>query len=144
RELPVQYVDFAAWQREWLQSDSFREQLAYWKAQLSEPVAPLTLPVDHLRPATEAQSGATQFFSFPKSLAERLKALSAGEQTTLFMTVLAAFATLLHRYTGQVDIVIGSPFSGRDRVEIERLIGFFINTHALRFNLAGNPTFVEL
>ena len=144
RDLPVQYADFASWQRESLAGVAFEEQLKYWKTQLAGPIPALNLPFDHPRPAIPSQRGETLFFSFPKRLTESLKALSRGEDATLFMTVLAGFATLLHRYTGLEDLVVGSPLSGRDRVETEQLIGFFINTHGLRVDLRGDPTFVEL
>ena len=143
-ELPVQYGDFACWQRECLAGKLFEEGIAYWIKQLAGPLPQLALPLDHPRQDHPSHLGATQFFSFPKSLAERLKILSREEDATLFMTVFAAFAALLQRYTGQDEIILGSPLSGRDRVETEALIGYFITTHALRIDLSGDPTFIEL
>ena len=148
-DLPIQYADFAHWQREWLQGvgatheSPLQVQLAYWKQQLDNlPV--LNLPTDRPRPATATYRGATQFLELPKSLSEQLEALSQRQGVTLFMTLLAAFQTLLYRYTQQEDIVVGSAIANRNRGEIEGLIGFFVNSLVLRSDLSGNPTFVEL
>ncbi|HEY9613103.1 non-ribosomal peptide synthetase, partial [Allocoleopsis sp.] len=148
-ELPIQYADFAHWQREWLQEvgatheSPLHMQLAYWKQQLDNlPV--LNLSTAHPRPATPTYQGATQFLELPKKLSEELEALSQRQGVTLFMTLLAAFQTLLYRYTQQEDIVVGSAIANRNRSEIERLIGFFVNSLVLRTNLSGNPTFLEL
>jgi amino acid adenylation domain-containing protein len=142
-ELPIQYVDYAVWQRQWLQGEVFEKQLSYWKEQLSAlPV--LELPTDRPRPAMQTFRGARKSAAFPKALGAELKALSRREGVTLFMTLLAAFQTLLHRYTGQHDIVVGSPIAGRTRAEIEALIGVFINTLLLRGDLSGDSKFTEL
>jgi amino acid adenylation domain-containing protein len=148
-DLPIQYADFAHWQREWLQEvgatheSPLQVQLAYWKQQLDN-LPLLKLPTDHPRPATATYRGATQFLELPKSLSEQLEALSQRQGVTLFMTLLAAFQTLLYRYTQQEDIVVGSAIANRNRHEIEGLIGFFVNSLVLRSDLSGNPKFVEL
>lgn len=142
-DLPIQYADFAVWQRQWLQGEIFDSQLTYWKKQLAgAPV--LELPTDHPRPSVQTFRGSQQFFFIPEVLTERLKAISRAEGTTLFMTLLAAFQTLLHRYTGKDDILVGSPVAGRNRTDIEALIGFFVNTLILRADLSGDPSFREL
>ncbi len=142
-ELPIQYVDFAIWQRQWLQGKELEIQLSYWKQQLDNlPI--LELPTDRPRPAVQNFRGATQTFILPTDLVEALKALSRQEGVTLFMTLLAAFKILLHGYTSQDDIVVGSPIANRNWAETEGLIGFFVNTLVLRTNLSGNPTFREL
>jgi len=143
-ELPIQYADFALWQRQWLQGEELESQLAYWKEQLDGIPPVLELPTDRPRPAVETFRGAKQSLFLPKSLTQSLKSLSQEEGVTLFMTLLAAFQTLLHRYTGLDDIVVGSPIAGRKQVETEELIGFFVNTLVLRTNLSGEPTFREL
>jgi len=143
QEPPVQYADYAVWQRQWLQGEVLATQLSYWKKRLSD-IPVLQLPTDRPRPAVQGDRGATHAFVLPKDLSEALKALNRQEGATLFMTLLAAFQTLLHRYTGQSDIVVGSPIAGRNRTEIERLIGFFVNTVVLRTDLSGNPTFRQL
>ena len=142
-ELPIQYADFAVWQRDWLKGDVLDEQLAYWRRQL-EDVPVLHLPSDRPRPAFKTYRGARRVLTVPAELTQRLKALSQREGVTLFMTLLAAFQTLLHRYTGQGDIVVGSPIAGRNRAEIEELIGFFVNTLVLRTAVSGELTFREL
>jgi amino acid adenylation domain-containing protein len=142
-ELPIQYADFADWQREWLQGEVLETQLAYWKQQLDN-LPLLNLPTDRPRKATPTYRGATQFLELPKNLSEKLEALSQRQGVTLFMTLLAAFQTLLYRYTQQSDIVVGSAIANRNRYEIEGLIGFFVNSLVLRTNLSGNPTFLEL
>jgi amino acid adenylation domain-containing protein len=142
-ELPIQYVDYAVWQRQWLQGEVLEKQLSYWKQQLSG-VAVLDLPTDGPRPAAQTFRGARKSAVFPKALCDELKALSRREGATLFMTLLAAFQTLLHRYTEQDDIVIGSPIAGRNRAEVEELIGLFINTLVFRGDLSGDPSFREL
>src|ERR671932_1006421 len=142
-ELPIQYADFADWQREWLQDEVLETQLAYWKQQLDN-IPLLNLPTERSRPMTPTYRGATQFLELPKSLSKELEALSQRQGVTLFMTLLAAFQTLLYRYTQQEDIVVGSAIANRNRHEIEGLIGFFVNSLVLRTNLSGNPTFLEL
>ena len=142
-DLPIQYADFAAWQHQWLQGEVLETQLSYWKEQLSG-VRVLELPTDRPRPAMQTFSGGRQSLVLPKSLASDLKSLGRTEGVTIFMTLLAAFQTLLQRYTGQDDIVLGSPIAGRTRRETEDLIGFFVNTLVLRANLSDNPSFREL
>lgn len=143
-ELPLQYADFAIWQREWLQGEVLEEQLAYWKQQLAEAPPLLELPTDHPRPPVQHFRGAHHSFQIPKSLMEALKRVSQQERVTLFMTLLAAFQTLLYRYSRQEDILIGSPIAGRNRPEIEGLIGFFVNTLVLRTRFSDALTFREL
>ncbi|HEY2922318.1 MAG TPA: condensation domain-containing protein, partial [Candidatus Binatia bacterium] len=143
-DLPIQYADFAVWQREWLQGEVLDSQLSYWKKQLEGIPAVLNLPTDRPWPAVQSFRGKRQSIELSKELTEGLKALSRKEGVTLFMTLLAAFQALLYRYTGQEDIVVGSPIANRNRAEIEGLIGFFVNTLVLRSNFDGNPTFKEL
>ncbi|HEX8293413.1 MAG TPA: amino acid adenylation domain-containing protein, partial [Pyrinomonadaceae bacterium] len=141
---PLQYVDYALWQREQLQAGALDEQLSYWKQTLAGAPALLELPTDRPRPPAQSFSGARQELVIPRSLAEALRAVGERANATLFMTLLAAFEVLLYRYTGQPDVVVGVPVSGRDRPEIEASIGFFVNTLPLRTGLYGNPTFGEL
>jgi len=141
--LPIQYADYAIWQRQWLQGEVLERQLSYWKHQLVG-VSALDLPTDRPRPAVQTYRGAKQSLVLPKTLSDQLQALSRKEGVTLFMTLMAAFQTLLHRYSGQDDIVMGSPIAGRTRSETEGLIGFFVNTLVLRADLSGNPSFREL
>jgi amino acid adenylation domain-containing protein/FkbM family methyltransferase len=143
-ELPVQYADYAIWQREWLRGAELERQLAYWKHQLEGELPVLQLPLDRPRPAVQTFNGAIHTTVLPRQLTESLKALSRQEGTTLFMTALAAFQTLLHRYSGQDNIIVGSPIAGRNQTEIEALIGFFVNTLVLRTDISGDPTFREL
>ena len=142
-ELPVQYADFAVWQRQWLQGGVLARGLAYWRDRL-EGAAELELPSDRPRPALLTCDGARLAMSFSTQLTSALKALSQREGVTLFMTLLAAFNTLLYRYTGQEDIVVGTPIANRDRAEVEGLIGFFVNTLALRTELSETLTFRQL
>jgi amino acid adenylation domain-containing protein len=142
-ELPIQYADFAVWQRHSLQEDILAGQLCYWRKQLSD-VATLDLPTDRPRPSMQTFVGASVELHVPRSVIERLKPLIRQEHATLFMTLLAAFQTLLHRYTAQDDIVVGTPIAGRTRVEIEPLIGVFVNMLVLRADTSGDPTFREL
>ena len=143
-DLPIQYADFAAWQREWLQGEVLESQLSYWKKQLDGAPVVLNLPTDRPRPTMQSFRGARQSVELSTELTQGLKTLSRKEGVTLYMTLLAAFQTLLHRYTGQDDIVVGSPIANRNRIEIEGLIGFFVNTLVLRTDHSGNPTFREL
>ncbi|UCE20069.1 MAG: amino acid adenylation domain-containing protein [Gemmatimonadota bacterium] len=143
-ELPIQYVDFAVWQREWLQGEILETQLAYWRAQLKSAPPVLEFPTDHPRSPTSTFRGARQSLVLSKTLGEALDALSQREGVTLFMTLLAAFTVLLHRYTGQDIIVVGTPIAGRNRPEIEGLIGFFVNTLVMSTDLSGNPSFREV
>ncbi|HEY0079201.1 MAG TPA: amino acid adenylation domain-containing protein [Pyrinomonadaceae bacterium] len=142
--LPIQYADFAYWQRQWLTSEALKEQLAYWRRQLADSAPVLELPTDRPHPAAQTFHGATESFHLSPGLSDSLRALSRRQGTTLFMTLLAAFQTLLSRYTHQEDILVGTPVAGRTRLEIEDLIGFFVNTLVLRTDLSGNPTFAEL
>ncbi|MBE9162160.1 non-ribosomal peptide synthetase [Tychonema sp. LEGE 06208] len=143
-ELSVQYADFASWQRQWLQGEVLETQLAYWKKQLGGNLPVLNLPTDRPRSAVQTFRGAVHKFTIPKAIAEEIVQLSQREKATLFMTLLAAFKTLLYRYTGQEDILVGSPIANRNRREIEELIGLFANTLVFRTNLSSNPTFKEL
>jgi amino acid adenylation domain-containing protein len=143
-DLPIQYSDYAVWQREWLQGEVLEDQLSYWKEQLADAPGLLKLPTDRQRPAIQTHRGATQFLKLSQPLTDRLKALSRRENASLFMTLLAAFQTLLHRYTDQDDILVGTPIAGRTRPETEGLIGFFANTLVLRGDLSGDPSFREL
>ncbi|MCW3467113.1 non-ribosomal peptide synthase/polyketide synthase [Chitinophaga nivalis] len=141
--LQVQYADFAIWQRNYLSGEVLAQQQAYWKQQLSG-VATLDLPTDFTRPATQSTRGAMMNFQLPVSLNTQLNELSRQEGVTLYMTLLAAFQVLLHRYSGQEDICVGTPVAGRSQQEIEALIGFFVNTIAVRNDLGGNPAFTAL
>ena len=143
-ELPIQYGDFAQWQRDWLAGEVLEEQLSYWRKQLVGDPAPLQLPTDRPRPTLRSSRGAVTSVHFSRELTEALQELSRRESVTLFMTLLAAFESLLSRYTGQEDVVVGIPIANRGRAEIEKLIGFFANTLALRSDLSGDPTFREL
>lgn len=143
-ELPIQYADFALWQRQWLQGKVLETQLNYWKQQLEGAIPLLPLPTDFPRPAVPTFQGARQTLELPKSLTESLKALSHQAGTTLFITLLSAFKVLLYRYTSQTDISVGTPIANRNRSETEKLIGFFVNTLVLRTDLSGNLTFREL
>ncbi|BAY48986.1 amino acid adenylation domain protein [Scytonema sp. HK-05] len=143
-ELSIQYADFAIWQRQWLQTEVRSSQMAYWKQQLGGNLPVLELPSERPRPVAQTFTGKTQSWQIPKNLTEALKSLSQQEAVTLFMTLLAAFKTLLYRYTGQTDILVGSPIANRNRSEIEGLIGFFVNTLVLRTDLSGNLSFREL
>ena len=143
-ELPIQYADYAVWQHEWLREETLAAEVAYWRNQLAGAPPILELPADHARPATQSYRGAIVTWMFPESLTNSLKELSKREGFTLFMTLLAAFKVLLYRYTGQNDIVVGTPIAGRTRSEVENLIGFFINTLVLRTKLAGKSSFREL
>jgi amino acid adenylation domain-containing protein len=138
-ELTVQYTDYAHWQRRWLQGETLNEQLAYWKHQLRGELPTLDFPTDRPRPDRQTVAGDCRFFAAAPALTAQLKALSAQEGVTLFTTLLATLAALIHRYTGQADIIIGSPVAGRNRPELEPLIGFFVNTLALRLDLTGDP-----
>ncbi|MFL9459672.1 non-ribosomal peptide synthase/polyketide synthase [Scytonema tolypothrichoides VB-61278_2] len=142
--LPIQYADFALWQRQWLQGNVLQSQLDYWQKQLADAPTLLTLPADRPRPAVQTFAGTYQKFALSVELTQKLKKLSQEQGVTLFMTLLAAFDTLLYRYTGQEDILVGSPIANRDRSELEGLIGFFVNTLVLRTHVSGNPSFSEL
>ena len=142
--LPIQYADFAEWQRGWLEGGSLLRQLAYWKKSLQGLTGTLDLPTDRPRPPQQTHRGASQTRWLPARLAESVRALSRQERVTAFMALLALFQTLLHRYTGCEDIAVGSPIAGRGVSETENLIGFFVNTLVLRTDLSGDPSFREL
>ena len=143
-DLPIQYVDFAHWQRQFLQDGVLQAHLAYWKQKLGGSFPVLELPADHPRPPIQTSHGARHYLSLPKPLSGALNVLSQREGVTLFMTLLAAFQTLLYRYTGQDDILVGSPIAGRNWTEVEPLIGCFLNTIVLRTEMAGDPSVREL
>ncbi len=143
-ELPIQYADFAVWQREWMQGEVLEKLLAYWKKHLGNKMSILELPTDRPRPAVHSFRGAHQSLVVSKALAESLKNLSHREGSTLFMTLLAAFNALLYRYTGQEDIAVGTPIANRNSTEIEGLIGFFVNMLVLQTTLSDNLSFREL
>ena len=143
-ELPIQYADFAVWQQQWLSGEVLEKQLGYWKRQLAGAPPELSLPTDRPRPPVQTYRGAVHPVALGRELSEQLSALSRREGVTLFMTLLAGFQALLHRYTGQDDLVVGSPIAGRTRAETEELIGFFANTLVLRTDLSGQPTVREL
>jgi len=140
-ELPIQYADYAVWQREWLQGETLEQELAYWKNQLAGIPSVLELPTDHLRPAMQTFKGARHFLQLSPSLTKALQALCRKQGVTLFMVLLAAFQTLLSRYSGQQDVVVGTPIAGRTQLELEGLIGFFANTLVLRSDLSADPPF---
>ena len=142
--LPIQYGDFAAWQQEWLRSDAFHVQLEYWKSQLAELPPSIDLPTDFARPISAARPGARLTRQLSEASTTALKAFSRQHGATVFMTLFATFDVLLSRITGQEDITVGSTLAGRNRPEIEGLIGFFINALPLRIDLSGDPTFLVL
>ena len=142
--LPVQYVDYAAWQREHLSGQVLAGQLAYWKEKMRGAPAAMELPTDRPRPSVQTEVGAKHVTVLSKELVDGLKRESRQQGVTLFMTLLASWQALLSRYTGQEDIVVGSPIAGRTMQELEPLIGFFVNTLVLRTDLGGDPTFREL
>jgi amino acid adenylation domain-containing protein/FkbM family methyltransferase len=143
-ELSVQYADYAVWQREWLQGEVLEEQLTYWREQLGGELPVLELPADFPRPAVQSYRGAHVEFDFSGEVAAQLRLLSRTESTTMFMALLGAFAVLLARLSGQAEVVIGSPIAGRTHLELEPLLGFFINQLVLRIDLKGEPSFQEV
>lgn len=146
-ELPIQYSDYSDWQRRWLAGELYESQLSYWKKQFATMPQVLELPTDHPRPNVQAYRafrGAHHTICLPRQLTTALKTLSQNQGVTLFMTLLAAYEVLLHRYTGEEDIVIGTPIAGRQMPETDGLIGLFINTLPIRTNLAGDPTFCQV
>lgn len=142
-DLEINYLDYAMWQRHWLMGNVLEKQLNYWKEQLKD-LPTLQLPIDTNRPAVPSYRGESLSLDLPAGLTKALKALSSEAGVTLFMTLLGAFQTLLHRYSGQDDIPLGSPVAGRTRSEVEGIIGLFVNTLVLRGDLSGNPTFRTL
>jgi amino acid adenylation domain-containing protein len=143
-DIPIQYGDFAHWQRQPDRGQELSDQIDYWKKQLADPPAGLDLPTDRARPAIQTFKGEQLSFTFPQSLSDSLKALSRREGTTLFMTLLTAFQTVLHRYTDQDDLLVGTVTTSRKRSEFDQMLGFFLNTLVLRTDLSGDPTFLEL
>jgi amino acid adenylation domain-containing protein len=143
-ELEIQYADYAVWQREWLRGEVLAEQIEYWKGQLKGAPAQMELPTDKVRPAVQNFRGASQTMVLSAEVSEALKALCRREGVTLFMTLLTIFKMLLRYYSKRDDIVVGADIANRNRIEVEGLIGFFINILVLRSDLSGNPTFQEL
>ncbi|HEX8115893.1 MAG TPA: amino acid adenylation domain-containing protein, partial [Pyrinomonadaceae bacterium] len=143
-ELPVQYADYAAWQREWMSGEVLEAQLGYWRRQLGGSLPLLELPTDRPRPAVQTFRGGRCALQIPAGVVRGLKSLGREEGATLFMTLLAGWQTLLSRYSNQQDVCVGTPVAGRTRVETEGLIGFFVNTLVLRTDLSGGPSFREL
>ena len=143
-ELAMQYADYASWQREQLQGEFLHQGLAYWKGQLAGAPALLDLPADHPRAAVQSYRGAQEVMKLRPELLERLQALGRREGVTLFMVLLGAWQVLLSKYSGSEDVVVGSPIAGRNRREIEDLIGFFVNMLVLRTDLSGDPSFRQV
>ncbi|MEW6733472.1 MAG: amino acid adenylation domain-containing protein [Acidobacteriota bacterium] len=143
-ELPIQYADYAVWQREWLQAEVLSTQLEYWRSQLSVEATRLALPSDRPRPAQQSFCGSTYEFSISASLSTQLRQVARREGATLFMVMLAGLQTLLYRYSNESEISIGTPIANRNRAEIEGLIGFFVNTLVMRSRVAGGGSFREL
>jgi len=143
-QLSIQYADFAQWQRRWLEEEAIERQLNYWRRQLADAPTTLELPTDYLRPATRTHEGGRVAAKLPDELTESLKTLGRKENATLFTILLAAFQTLLFRYSGQEDVVVGAPVAGRTMFETEDLIGAFVNTLVLRGDLSGSPSFRDL
>ncbi|MFL1555606.1 amino acid adenylation domain-containing protein [Pseudomonas sp. O11] len=142
--LPIQYADYAAWQRSWMDAGEKARQLDYWRETLGGEQPVLELPFDHQRPAVPTHRGARLNIALPAPLLGELKALAQREGVTLFMLLLASYQVLLHRYSGQQDIRVGVPIANRNRVETERLIGFFVNTQVLKADLDGHLTVTKL
>ncbi len=142
-ELPIQYADFAVWQRQRLQGAELDRLAGYWAAALEGSPDLLRLPTDRPRPAVQRHEGSHRHFAFERGLGDALAALGREQGATFFMTMLAAFAVLLYRLSGQEDVVIGSPIANRNNLELQDLIGFFTNTMALRVKVGGNPSFRE-
>ena len=140
----IQYADFSVWQKDWLGGNVLEKQRAYWRKQLDGAPPVLELPTDHPRPAAQTFRGACEWLKLPPVLCEKIQTLSQSGGFTPYMILLAAFQTLLHRYTGQEDIVVGSPVAGRSRACLEKVVGLFVNMLVLRTKLDGNPDFFEL
>jgi amino acid adenylation domain-containing protein len=143
-ELPIQYADFADWQRRPAQNEAIKDELAYWRQQLAGAPTALELPTEKPRPPIQTYNGEQLSFILPQGLSEELKVLSRREGTTLFMTLLAAFQIVLHRYTQQDDLLVGTVTTSRKRSEFNELLGFFLNTLVLRTDLSGEPSFRDL
>ncbi|MBD8767905.1 amino acid adenylation domain-containing protein, partial [Pseudomonas fluorescens] len=142
--LPIQYADYAVWQRNWMEAGEKDRQLAYWRERLGGEQSVLELPFDHPRPAVQSHRGARLAFELDPELSQQLKALARQQGVTLFMLLLASFQTLLHRYSGQEEIRVGVPIANRNRSETERLIGFFVNTQVLKADLHGQMSVEQL
>ena len=143
-ELPIQYADYAVWQREQLRGERLEQELSYWREQLRGAPAVLELPTDRPRPAVQSHRGRRRQFTLSEELSGQIREIARSEGVTQFMLLAAAFNVLLHRYSGQEDILIGAPVAGRERAELEELIGFFVNTLVIRTDLSGDPTFKQL
>ncbi|HEY7415994.1 MAG TPA: condensation domain-containing protein, partial [Ktedonobacteraceae bacterium] len=142
--LPIQYADYAVWQRNCMQGDYLQQQLSYWERHLQGALPKLNLPIDHPRPAKQSFRGAQYYVTIPNRLYRELQILSQHEGVTLFMALLASWNVLLARYSGQKDILIGTLIAGRTRLEIENLAGYFVNSLVMRTNLSNSPTFKEV
>ncbi|PZW44978.1 condensation domain-containing protein, partial [Pseudomonas sp. URIL14HWK12:I2] len=142
--LPIQYADYAIWQRRWMEAGGSEQQLAYWREQLGAHQPVLELPTDRPRAAQPSLRGARVDLPIDSALSEALQGLAQQQQVTLFMLLLASFQVLLHRYTGQTDIRVGVPNANRNRVETDRLLGFFVNTQVLRADVQGALAFPAL
>ena len=140
----MQFADYAAWQEQRLAQDDIATTLDYWRDKLTGAPAVLDLPTDRPRPAVQTFNGAWHELRIPADIATQLKELANTQNATLYMVLLAAFNVLLSRYSGQTDIVVGSPIAGRQQAELENLIGFFINTLVMRSDLDDNPAFTDL
>jgi len=143
-ELEIQYADYAVWQRDWLTGDVLDQQLAYWQEHLAGAPTVLELPTDKPRPPVQSYRGATQVFNFSRELTAKLHALSRREAATLYMMVLSAFEVLLYRYSGQQQMLIGMPIANRTRLQVEKLIGFFVNQLVVRGEVRGDQKFLDL
>src|SRR5207244_13340691 len=143
-EMSIEYADFSTWQRRWLTGDTFERLVAYWRATLLGHAPSIELPIDHPRPARQTFRGAVEHVAVSAGLVEAATALGREEGATLFMTVMAAFKALLHAYTGQEDVLVGSPAAIRNLPELEPMIGFFANTLVYRTDLSGRPSFRAL
>jgi hypothetical protein len=144
-DLPLQYADFAYWERQWLQGGALANQVSYWREQLAGELPLLEWPSGRPRPSVQSFRGAIYAFALPKRLCEELKKMCKREGVTLFMSLLAGFTALLFRYTEQDDIIVGTVApAGRKRIEVQQLLGYFLNPVALRFDLSGGPTVREL
>jgi FkbM family methyltransferase len=143
-DLKIQYADYANWQRSWIEGEELQKQMLYWTRQLGGSLPELVLPTDRVKTGTETSQAGQHTFLMRSETVSQLKALSRKEGATMFMTLLAAFKVLLHHYSGQHDIIVGTPVANRNRAEIEGLIGFFVNILAIRTDLSGNPDFIEL
>ena len=143
-DLPIQYVDFACWQRQYLQNDVLEDQLTYWAKELHGADKAMNLPIDHKRPPMQTFNGDVAYFKVSPAVTNLLTTLSKQQDVTLFMTTLAAINLLFYHYSGQDDVAVGTPIANRNRSEVEFLLGVFVNTLVMRNDLSGNPTFIEL